>query len=171
MVADLGIEDSVEFLGQRTDIPDLLQQAWGYVQPSRWEGLPNALLEAMASGLPCIATRVSGSEDVISDGINGFLVEPDQPAQMATALRGIIADSELAQQLGHMAHASIMLDYQLTTVAKRFDTLYRHLIAQKGVPEQLSKQLQEQSVVQENVESSPVNTSGRASGTARRQSE
>src|SRR5205823_4031015 len=86
IVAELGIQDSVEFLGLRADVVDLLQQSWGFVLPSRWEGMPNALLEAMACGLPCVATRVSGSEDIISDGVNGLLVEPEQPAEMALML-------------------------------------------------------------------------------------
>src|SRR5205807_12339 len=68
IVTELAIQDSVEFLGLRRDVIDLLQQSWGFVIPSRWESLPSALLEAMACGLPCVATRVSGSEDVISDG-------------------------------------------------------------------------------------------------------
>src|SRR5207248_10097864 len=100
IAAQLGIQDSVEFLGLRTDVIDLLQQAWGFVMPSRWEGMSNALLEAMACGLPCVATRVSGSEDVILDGVNGLLVEPEQPAEMAEALRRIIEDTDFAQQLG-----------------------------------------------------------------------
>ncbi len=129
---ELGIQDSVEFLGLRTDIVDLLQQSWGYVQPSRWESLPNALLEAMACGLPCVATRVSGSEDIISDGLNGLLVEPVQPAQMAQALRRIIEDTELAQRLGPEARATVVRECQLIHVVKRFHDLYRDLLT--GVP-------------------------------------
>lgn len=83
----LGIQDSVEFLGVRNDIVARLQQAWGFVLPSRWEGMPNALLEAMACGLPCVATRVSGSEDVVKHGVNALMVEPEDPAEMAQALR------------------------------------------------------------------------------------
>jgi len=135
IVADLGIQNSVEFLGLRKDVPELLQQSWGFVCPSRWESLPNALLEAMACGLPCVATRVSGSEDIIIDGINGLMVEPEQAAEMATALRRILEDSDLAQRLGLMARATIIPDYQLTTVVKRFTELYRQLITYEAPPE------------------------------------
>ena len=131
IVSGLGIQDSVEFLGLRTDVVDLLQQSWGFVMPSRWEGMPNALLEAMACGLPCVATRVSGSEDIISDGVNGLLVAPEQPAEMAQALRRIIEDTELAQQLGQVGRATVVRDYQLTTIVEQCLELYRRLLARE----------------------------------------
>jgi len=128
IAAELGIQDTVVFLGQRTDTVELLQQSWGFVLPSRWEGMPNALLEAMACGLPCIATRVSGSEDIISEGCNGLLVEPEQPAEMALALRRIIEDSELAQRLGKEGRRCVVSDYQLTKLAEQSLELYRRLL-------------------------------------------
>jgi glycosyltransferase involved in cell wall biosynthesis len=130
IAAELGIQDSVEFLGLRRDVTSLLQQAWGFVLPSRWEGMPNALLEAMACGLPCVATKVSGSEDIITDGINGLLVEPEQPDELAKALRRVIEDQNLAQQLGQEGRAAVLRDYQLSTISKRYLTLYRHLLTQ-----------------------------------------
>ena len=132
IAAELGIVDCVEFLGSRTDIVDLLQQAWGFVLPSRWEGLPNALLEAMACGLPCIATRVSGSEDIICDGLNGLLVEPEQPAELAEALRRVIQDAELAQRLGMEGRATVVRSYQLRHVVEQCVALYRCLLAKDG---------------------------------------
>jgi len=129
IAAELGITDSVEFLGLRTDIVDLLQQSWGFVLPSRWEGMPNALLEAMACGLPCIATRVSGSEDIISDGVDGLLVEPEQPAALAWALRRVVEDPELVRRLGAAGRATVVRDYQLRHVVEQCVTLYRRLLA------------------------------------------
>jgi len=129
IVAGLGIQDSVEFLGSRADVVDLLQQSWGFVMPSRWEGMPNALLEAMACGLPCVATRVSGSEDIIADGVNGLLVEPEHPAEMAQALRRILEDAELAQRLGWEGRATVIRDYQLITIVEQCLELYRRLLA------------------------------------------
>src|SRR5260370_24515814 len=128
IVAALGIQDSVEFLGSRADVVDLLQQSWGFVMPSRWEGMPNALLEAMACGLPCVATRVSGSEDIIADGVNGLLVEPEQPAEMAQALRRIIEDPDLTQRLGQEGRTSVVRDYQLISVVKQCLEVYRCLL-------------------------------------------
>ncbi len=129
IVAGLGISDSVKFLGLRTDVVDLLQQSWGFALPSRYEGMPSALLEAMACGLPCVAARVSGSEDIIADGINGLLVEPEQPAEMALALRRIIEDTDLAQRLGREARAIVVREYQLPTIVEQCLQLYRRLLA------------------------------------------
>ena len=132
MAVELNIQDSLEFLGSRSDIVDLLQQAWGFVLPSRNEGMPNALLEAMACGLPCVATRVSGSEDVITDGLNGILVAPEEPAQLAHALRSLIEDTELAQRLGQEGRATVVREYQLVHIVQRCLELYRQLLTEKS---------------------------------------
>ena len=132
MVEELGIGESVKFLGMRTDVIDLLQQAWGFVLPSRWEGMPNALLEAMACGLPCVATNVSGSEDILVDGVNGLLVPPEQPVEMAQALRRLIVDGELAQRLGIEARATVVRDYQLAAIVEQCLELYRHVIRRRS---------------------------------------
>jgi glycosyltransferase involved in cell wall biosynthesis len=127
LAEELSIEDSVEFLGSRTDVVKLLQQAWGFIMPSRWEGMSNALLEAMACGLPCVATNVSGSEDLIVDGVNGLLVEPEQPAAMARALRHLIEDASRAQQLAQNARTTVQKDYQFRTTIERCLNTYHHL--------------------------------------------
>jgi glycosyltransferase involved in cell wall biosynthesis len=129
MVMELNIQDSVEFLGLRTDIIDLLQQSWGYVLPSRGEGMPNALLEAMACGLPCIATRVSGSEDILVDGVNGLLVESEQPVELAHALRRLVEDADLAQRLAGEGRATVVRNYQLTRIVEQLLDLYRSLLS------------------------------------------
>lgn len=129
LAATLGIQESVEFLGTRHDIPQLLQDAWGFVLPSRWEGMPNALLEAMACALPCVATRVSGSEDVVEQGLNGLLVEPEQPEQLAYALRLLIEDAHLARQLGWRGYETILRYYQLGSTVQNSLTFYRYLLA------------------------------------------
>ncbi len=144
IVQDLGIQDSVEFLGLRKDVIDLLQQSWGFVMPSRWEGMPNALLEAMACGLPSIATRVSGSEDIVLNGVNGILVEPEQPAELAQALRCIIEDTDLAQRLGREGRITVTNEYQLSTVVEKCIKLYRRLLEKD---EEGSVQLHEESLV------------------------
>ena len=152
IAAALEIQDSVQFLGLRRDVVDLLQQAWGFVLPSRWEGMPNALLEAMACGLPCVATRVSGSEDIIVDGVNGLLVQPEQPEELARALRRIIADNELAQRLAAEARVTILRDYQLSAIIASCVDLYRKVlkgnnISQPSLTESASERKQPEAVL------------------------
>lgn len=127
LAEELGIRESVEFLGLQKDVVQLLQQAWGFVMPSRWEGMPNALLEAMACGLPCVATRVSGTEDIITHSVNGLLVEPEQPAELAAALCSLIEDPLFALQLAQNARATVLRSYQFHTTVERCLNLYRTL--------------------------------------------
>ena len=94
--------------------------------------MPNALLEAMACGLPCVATRVSGSEDIIQHEINGLLVEPEHPAEMAYALRRIIADRALTLRLGQAARHTIVSEYRIEAVAERCLHLYYRLLSQQA---------------------------------------
>jgi glycosyltransferase involved in cell wall biosynthesis len=129
LVAALGIQQNVEFLGTRRDILHLLQHAWGFVLPSRWEGMPNALLEAMACGLPCIASRVSGSEDIIEQGSNGLLVEPEQPEQLANALRLLVEDTDLTKKLGWRGYETVLGNYQLISTVQSYLAFYRYLLA------------------------------------------
>jgi glycosyltransferase involved in cell wall biosynthesis len=86
-VAALG--ERARWLGVRTDVADLLRAADGYVLSSRWEGLPIVLLEAAASGLPIVATRVGGNAQVVLDGSTGWLVEPGDPAALAAAMTSV----------------------------------------------------------------------------------
>jgi len=138
MAVDLNIQESVDFWGTRHDIAWLLQESWGFVLPSRWEGMPNALLEAMACGLPCIATWVSGSEDIIEQGINGLLVPPEEPQHLAYALRLVLEDTRLARQLGQKGYEKVLRYYQLDSTVQRCLTFYRYLLAsqdcQQDVP-------------------------------------
>ncbi len=124
----LGIQESVQFLGTRYDIATCLREAWGFVLAARWEGMHNALLEALACGLPCITTRVSGSEDIIEQGINGLLVESEQPEQLAYALRLMIGDSDLAHQLGEHGYETILRYYQLSSTIQGCIAFYRYLL-------------------------------------------
>lgn len=94
MVLSLGCTDNVAFLGHRDDVAAVLAQADVGVLPSLMEGLSNTLLEYMASGLPVIASRVSGSEDLIRSGKTGWLHEPGEPAAMVAALRAMDAESD-----------------------------------------------------------------------------
>lgn len=125
---ELELEESVVFLGSRNDVISLLHTAWGFILPSRWEGMPNALLEAMSCGIPCISTRVSGSEDIVVDGINGLLVEPERPIEMAQALQRLIANTELAQDIAREGRKTVLHQYQITHITEQFIEFYRQTL-------------------------------------------
>jgi glycosyltransferase involved in cell wall biosynthesis len=128
MVQTLGIAGSVEFAGLQSDIPAQLHRGKLAVLPSRWEGMPNALLEAMACGSACVATRVSGSEDIIEHGVNGLLVEPGDYEGMAQALLTLLRDPALAQKYGQAARATIEKHYSFEHIMDRYIELYQRIM-------------------------------------------
>lgn len=99
LVRDAGLADRVRFLGSRRDVPALLAASDSFVLPSLWEGLPIALVEAMASGLPVVATAVSGTSQVMVDGTTGWLVEPGRPDVLADAISELLRDPERARRM------------------------------------------------------------------------
>jgi glycosyltransferase involved in cell wall biosynthesis len=120
-----GVGNTVEFMGEVSDVPAVLARADIYVQPSFQEGLPNAVLEAMAMGLPIVATRVSGNEDVVSDGENGVLVPPGDPDALAAALRRLIADPALAARMGRRSREIVESRFSLPAVLTQLRDAYR----------------------------------------------
>jgi glycosyltransferase involved in cell wall biosynthesis len=124
----LTIRQSVEFAGLQSDVPAQLHRGMIAVLPSRWEGMPNALLEAMASGCACVATRVSGSEDLIQSGTNGLLVTPEDYLGLAEALLTLLKDPLLAKKYGAAARASIEQHYTLEHILDRYIDTYQELI-------------------------------------------
>lgn len=126
LVESLGIGDSVEFVGEIALVEEELWGADAAVLPSLREGLSNALLEAMAAGLPVVATRVSGSEDFIRTGENGWLCEPGDVASLASALAalGAASPAELAW-LGARGRADVEQRASLPVVTARLLSLYR----------------------------------------------
>ena len=127
MAQALGIAGSVEFAGLQSDIPAQLHRGNLAVLPSRFEGMPNALLEAMACGSACVATRVSGSEDIIQHGVNGLLVESEDYQGMAQALFTLLRNPALAQEYGHVARATIEKHYSLERITDIYVELYQRI--------------------------------------------
>ncbi len=131
MAKALGIENSVEFTGLQSDVPAQLHRGGLSVLPSRWEGMPNAILEAMACSLPCVATRVSGSEDIIQHGVNGLLVEPEDYQAIAKALLTLLRDPGLTRKYGHAARATIEKRYSLEHIVDQYIELYQRITVNK----------------------------------------
>ncbi len=139
MAEALNITESVEFAGLQNDIPTQLHRAGIAVLPSRWEGMPNAVLEAMACGIPCVATRVSGSEDIIQQGVNGLLVASEDYEEMAQALLTLLNDPDLVQDYGQAARTTIEQHYTLEHITDLYTELYQNMLnSQKECEEQLS---------------------------------
>ena len=127
MAKELGIANSIEFTGLQCDIPAQLHRGSLAVLPSRWEGMPNALLEAMACGLPCVATQVSGSEDIIQHGVNGLLVESEDYQGMAQALLTLLRDPVLTRKYGLAARETIERHYSFEQVMDKYIELYHRI--------------------------------------------
>ena len=131
MVKALGIAESVEFMGVQHDVAAQLHRSSIAVLPSRREGMPNAVLEAMACGLPCVATRVSGSEDIIEQGVNGLLVEIEDFRDMARTLLALLRDEALTRRMGYAARATIEQRFSLERVTDSYIKLYNNLIGMR----------------------------------------
>jgi len=93
-IRSLGLEEHVFLLGRRTDVPELLRLADLFIFPSRFEGFPFALVEAMQTGLAVVTTNVSSMPEVITDGVEGLLVPPESPDELADACNALLSDRE-----------------------------------------------------------------------------
>ncbi|GGO92500.1 glycosyl transferase family 1 [Nocardioides phosphati] len=117
----------VDFLGRRYDVATLLQASDVFVFPSLHENLSNALLEAMAAGLPVIASRVGGNVEVVSRG-GGLLVEPDESLSVAQAIVALVEDHELRRVLGSEARKVVEDHYSIASMTETLDAIYREML-------------------------------------------
>lgn len=117
----------VTFAGQVDDVRPYLQAADLFVLPSSTEGLSNSLLEGMAMGLPCLATRVGGASDLIEHGTNGWLVPPEDRLALESGLIHLFALDEARQRMGEEARKKVLNEYALDRVADRLCGLYAGL--------------------------------------------
>jgi glycosyltransferase involved in cell wall biosynthesis len=123
--ARLGIADRLVFAGVTHDVPDYLRASDLFVLPSRREGLPVALLEAMACGLPCVASRLPATDGIITDGRNGVLVAPGDVAAFADAMAALLGDPARAAALGAAARATVVERFDASHVADRWMAAYQ----------------------------------------------
>jgi len=120
----VGLDDSVIFLGYRTDIPELLSYCDVGVLASTAEGLPNAILEYMAAGLPVVATKVGGVPEVVQDGVSGLLVPPEDSAALAGALLRLLRDEQFAQRLGKAGRQHVTDKFNFNLVLHSLNKIY-----------------------------------------------
>ena len=119
-----GLEKNVLFLGSRSDVPELLACCDLFVLPSEAEALPNALLEAMAAGLPVVATSVGGIPEIITDGVSGVLVPAKNPHALAEAILRILQDPRFAKELSRAAQETARAQFGFDRLLAELEQLY-----------------------------------------------
>jgi glycosyltransferase involved in cell wall biosynthesis len=129
LIEELGLGGSAEVRSWLSpeQVDELLTGADVFVLPSRSEGQPIALLEAMAHGLAVVVSEVGGIPEVVQDGESGLLVPPDDPEALGAALRRVLSDVDLRGRLGAAARQRVLDRFDLDVVWRRFDALYRQV--------------------------------------------
>jgi glycosyltransferase involved in cell wall biosynthesis len=130
--ASLGLSDRVRFLGERPDVDRLLPTMDVFVLSSREEGIPNALLEAMAAGRPSVATAVGGTPEVMRDGETGWIVPPRSPERLAAALEQALDDPAEAARRGDNARRYAREVLSIDAMVRRHEAFYESLARSHG---------------------------------------
>jgi len=129
LIAELGVADRVRLLGARSDVPTVLAAMDVFVLPSVAEGISNTILEAMASGLPVVATRVGGSPELIEDGVGGALVPAQDPSALAGALTAYLDEPGLRTLHGKCARQRATERFGLERMCDAYAGVYRDLLS------------------------------------------
>ena len=124
----LGIESRVRFLGVRSDIPDLLRAADVFVFPSRWEGNPLSVMEAMAAGLPVVATAVGGVPELVEDGVSGILVPNEDCDALVQAMLQMVQHPDLRAQMAHAARCRAEERFDMRHTVAAYESLYESIL-------------------------------------------
>jgi len=125
---EVGIGDQLVLTGLRRDVPELLAMFDVFVLSSLWEGLPRVIPQAMAAGLPVVATAVDGTAEVVEQGVTGFLTPPGEPDALAGMVLQLLRDPTLAQLMGEAGKARAETFSDKTMIAE-IDALYRELLS------------------------------------------
>jgi glycosyltransferase involved in cell wall biosynthesis len=123
----LGVADRVHWAGRRNDVPELLKTATALVLPSRWEGMPNVVLEAMAAGKPIVATDVEGVRELVSPDLNGWLVPSESPQLLGDALCKLLSDPEQGLRMGLASQRICMQSFTIDRFVASHVRLFREI--------------------------------------------
>jgi glycosyltransferase involved in cell wall biosynthesis len=132
MASALGIGDRVRFIGRCDDVPGLLNRSNVCVLSSASEGFSNAVLEYMAAGRPVVATRVGGVEEAVSDGYNGFLVDPGDYIQMAERIALLLERPGGAREMGSRSRDIVASKFSRRRQLERVEQLYQELLGARA---------------------------------------
>lgn len=124
----LGLQDSVLLLGDRNDVGEILKVMDIFVLPSRWEGLPLALLEAMASGIPVVASRVTGNTEAVLEGATGILVEPESPEELFRAISLLLNSPDLRKEMGARGRKTAAENFDHGRMARETFEVYQGML-------------------------------------------
>lgn len=123
MVVEQGLTDHVAFHGFRKDVPQLLAQLDAYVHVAAYEGISNAVMEAMACALPCITLDIPGNRELIQNGDTGIMV-PNDPAALVNALISVLSNPAHAREIGSMARESLSRSFSVERMVARTESAY-----------------------------------------------
>jgi len=126
-VGFLGLEDRIHILGSIPDIRPILQMTTVFVRPSLTEGMSLAVLEAMASGLPVVASNIEGNAEVVKNGVNGYLVPPANPKALAEAVAFLLGNREIVRTVGKNARKTAEKLYDWSRIAEQTLEVYESL--------------------------------------------
>jgi glycosyltransferase involved in cell wall biosynthesis len=132
MAAKLGLRERVIFLGERHDIPAVLAASAISVLPSMSESLSNSIMESMAAGVPVVACRAGGNDELICDGENGFLVPTADAEALAERIDTLVQQPELRKSLGVTARQDARR-FSVERVCGEYERLYASLLEEKGI--------------------------------------
>lgn len=127
-VAEHRLNSSIHFAGWRPDVPELLKTADVLVLPSLWEGMPNIVLESMASGLPVVVSRVEGTEELIRDGETGLLATPGSVEEVERQVQKVLIDREFSTSLAEAAQQAVFKGFTLEAMIHSYEQLYLRLL-------------------------------------------
>lgn len=134
IVSDLGLSEKFYFAGGITNLREFLSAADIFVLPSRSEGFSNAIIEAMAASLPVVATNVGGNAEAVKDGINGFIIPPDDPDQLTSAVLRLVSDTELAAAMGTEGRKLAAENFTTEAMMLRTTSVYRDVLSGRNYP-------------------------------------
>jgi len=132
LLAEAGLSDLAWLPGERHDIADIMRAMDVFVLPSLNEGISNTILEAQASGLPVIATRVGGNVELVEEGINGCLFAPGDEAVLAQALLTYFQDEAMLDQQGSEARKRVESRFSIPAMAMAYETAYEQVLTRQA---------------------------------------
>ena len=138
MANSYGVSESMKFLGQQTDIPEILAACDLGVLTSHWEGFPNAIMEYMAVGLPVVSTKVGGVTDLVDNGVTGYLTCPDDATEMAQYINKLYKNPALTKKMGQAGKNRVFQEFNYSILAAKMDCIYSSIIENKKANEQFT---------------------------------